>query len=121
MEHLLITEYAWICPNKQEFEYASGPKYAKILSMAKFWIWQGYQILSVTQGSKHAKICFDRVLNISQVLKMPEFWVWQGSEYERVTQGSKYATTWFNMSEQNVNMPEYALFYVNKQGSEYVS
>ena len=31
-----------------------------------------------------------------------------GSGYVRFTHGSKYATIWLNMSEQDVNMPEYA-------------
>ena len=38
---------------------------------------------------------------------MPGFWIWQGYEYARITQGSKYATVWLNISEQEVNMPEY--------------
>ena len=29
-------EYPWICLNKQDSEYVSGPKYAKLLNMAKF-------------------------------------------------------------------------------------
>ena len=39
---------------------------------------------------------------------MPGFSIKQGSEYVGVTHGSKYATVWLKMSEQNVNMPEYA-------------
>ena len=61
--------------------------------MAKFQIWQGFQYASVTQRSEYARICLDRVLDISHVLNMA------GSEYARVTQSSKYATTWLNMSE----------------------
>ena len=33
--------------------------------------------------------------------------MWQGFEYERVTQSSKYANIWLNMSEWDMNMPEY--------------
>ena len=40
---LNMPEYAWICLNKQNSEYATALKYAKILNMAKFWIWQGSQ------------------------------------------------------------------------------
>ena len=40
---------------------------------------------------------------------------------ERITKGSKYATIWLNMSEQDVNMPEYVWIFNNRQGSEYVS
>ena len=29
-----------MCLNKLDSEYASSPKFAEILNMAKFWIWQ---------------------------------------------------------------------------------
>ena len=34
---------------KQDSEYALGHKYAKILNMAKFWIWQAFQYVIITQ------------------------------------------------------------------------
>ena len=52
-----IFEYVWMGLNEQDSEYASGPKYAK------FWIWQGYQYLSVTQLSEYVRICLDHVPN----------------------------------------------------------
>ena len=52
---------------------------------------------------------------------MPGFSIRQGSEYVGVTHGSKYATVWLKMSEQNVNMPEYAWIFDSRQGFEYVS
>ena len=79
-----MAEYAWKCLYKQDSEFASGPKYAQILNMVKFWIWQGFQYVRVTQRSKYARICLDRVLNISSVLIMTGFWIWQNSEYGRV-------------------------------------
>ena len=91
--------YAWICLNKQGSEYASCPKDVKILNMAKFWIPHGSQYASVVNCSEYARICLDRVLNISQVLKIPGFWIWQGSEYARAAQCSKYTTIWLNMSK----------------------
>ena len=36
-------------------------------------------------------------------------------------EGSKYATIWLNMSEQDVNMPEYVCIYDNRHRSEYLS
>ena len=51
---------------------------------------------------------------------MPEFWTWIGSEYGRVTQCYKYATIWLNISEYDVNMPEYIWIHNKRQGSEYV-
>ena len=71
----IIIEYAWMCLKKQDSEYASGPKYAKILNMAKFRIWQGSQYPSVTERSEYARICLNRVPNISWVLNMPGFWI----------------------------------------------
>ena len=87
------------CAYKQDSEYAPDPKYAKILNMAKFLIWQGSQYASVTQRSGIAWIRLDRVLNISWTVNMLGFWIWQGSEYARVTQDTKYATIWLIMSE----------------------
>ena len=67
--------------------------------------------MSITQRSEYARICLDRVLNISWVLNIRGFWIWQGSEYPKNTQGSKYATIWLDMPEQEVNMPEYVEIY----------
>ena len=52
------------------------PKYAKILNIAMFLIWQGSQNASFTQNSEYARRCLDRVLNIlnmqlHMVLNMP--------------------------------------------------
>ena len=94
-----MPEYAWMCIYKQDSEYASGPKYVKLLNMAKPLILQGSQYANLTQRSEYARLCHDRVPNISWVPNMPGFWIWQGSEYARVTQGSKYVTIWLNISE----------------------
>ena len=85
-----MPENAWICPYKQDSEYVLGIKYANIVNMAKFWIWQGSQHASVTQRSEYAKIRLSKVLNISRVLNMLGFWIWQGSEYAKM---------WLNLSE----------------------
>ena len=53
-----------MCLYKQNSEYASGPKYVKILNMEKFLILQGSQHASVTQYSEYARICRYRVLSI---------------------------------------------------------
>ena len=68
-----MPEYAWMRLYKQDSEYTSGPKYDKILNIAKFWIWQGSQCASVTQRSGYARMCLDRVLNIYWVLNMLGF------------------------------------------------
>ena len=54
-------------------EYAWGPKYTKILNMAKLCIWQSSHYGSVTQRSEYARICLDRVLNIYLVPNIPGF------------------------------------------------
>ena len=57
-----------MCLNKKDSEYSLGPTCAKILNMAKFWISHGSQYASITQPSEYARICLDRILNISWVL-----------------------------------------------------
>ena len=71
-----MAEYAWMYLDKQDSEYASGPKYAKILNMAKFYIWQGSQYANVLQRSEYPRICLDKVLNIAWVLNIPGFKIW---------------------------------------------
>ena len=74
---IIIIEYASMWLNKQDSEYAYGPKYTNILNMAKFWTWQGSQYASVSQRSEYVRICLvDRDLNIYRVLIMPVFWIW---------------------------------------------
>ena len=62
-----MPEYDWMCLNKQDSEYASDPKYAKILNMAglsicdryrAFWVCQNMPWISFEYilGSKHARI-----------------------------------------------------------------
>ena len=122
--NVIIIEYVWIClnvPKSTGFWICLEFLNAEILNMAKSWIKQVFQNVSVIQSTEYARICLDRVLNISWVLNMPGFWIWKGSEYARITKGSKYAVKWLNMSEQNVNMPEYPWILCNRQVSEYVS
>ena len=50
---IIIIEYAvyvWLWLNKQDFEYASGPKYAKILNMAVFSICERYAAFWIDQN-----------------------------------------------------------------------
>ena len=56
-----MSEYVWMWLNRQE--YALGCKYAKILNMAKFWIWQGSQYVRVLQRSEYVRIV------------LAEFWI----------------------------------------------
>ena len=69
----IIIEYVWVHLNKQGSKFASNPKHAKILSLAKFWMWQDSQYVGLTQDSELARICLDRVLKIAQGLNMPGF------------------------------------------------
>ena len=62
-----------MCLHKQDPRYASGPKYAKILNMAKFWMSQVSQYACVEQRSEYSRIFFDRVLNTYWILNMSEF------------------------------------------------
>ena len=102
----------------------------RVLNMPKFWMWHDSQYASVTQPwalnipehtvSVSCSSSLYLVLNTSWVLNMPGLSIRQSSEYVGVTHGSKYATVWLKMSEQNVNMPEYAWIFDSRQGSEYV-
>ena len=58
-------KYTWMCLYKQDPEYAWGPKCGKSLNMAKFWIWHGSQYARDTHLSEYARICLDRILDIS--------------------------------------------------------
>ena len=91
----IITEYAWMFPNKQDSDYAYGPKYHKTLNMTKFWIWQGSQYPSVSRRSEYARICL----------------AWQSSEY--IT-GSECASI-LNMKQlyRVLNMPQYGWICLN--------
>ena len=87
-----MPEYPWIWLNKQDSEYVWSPKYAKILNIEKFWIWQDSQYASVTQHSEYARIYLKRVLNLSSFLNMVGLKC-------KSSQDSKYATLSLNMSE----------------------
>ena len=74
---IIIIEYASMWLNKQDSEYAYGPKYTNILNMAKFWTWQVLNMRAfhnVLNMSEYALL--DRDLNIYRVLIMPVFWIW---------------------------------------------
>ena len=45
-----IVEYAWMWLNKQDSEYALGPKYAKILNMAEYSICEHYTEFWICQN-----------------------------------------------------------------------
>ena len=109
-----MPEYAWVFLNKQDSEYAYT-KYAKILNLTKFWIWQDSQDASISQHLEYARI----------------FIAWQSSEYfsgskyasilnMKVKQDSKYATIWLNLSELDVNMPEDFWIYDDNHASQYM-
>ena len=46
---LNMSEYAWICLNKQDSEYALSPKFAEILNMAKFWICRSFKMVNMSE------------------------------------------------------------------------
>ena len=73
-----MPEYAWIRPNKQDSEFAVGPKYAKILNIAGFSIYKNMQelhrVLNMAQITENVCIGREYVL----------IWIYnnrQGSEY----------------------------------------
>ena len=88
-----------MCIYKHDSEYASGPKYVKILNMAKFWILEGSQYASVTQRSEYGEILNMGGFSICE--RYTAFWIWRSSEYGR----------FLNMRALHsvLNMPEYDL------------
>ena len=66
-----MPKYAWMCQNRQSFEYAYDPKYAKVLNMTGFSIYELYTAFWFCQN-----VLLDRVLNVSRVQNMPVFWIW---------------------------------------------
>ena len=109
-----MPEYAWVFLNKQDSEYAYT-KYAKILNLIKFQIWQGSQYASVSQCSEYARISLARPCSEY----IPGF-KYANILNRKVVQGFKYATIWLNMSELDVNTPEGVWIYDNKRPSKYV-
>ena len=59
-----MSEYTWMCLYKQVSEYTSGSTYAKILNLAKFWIWK---------CSKYASV--HGVINIPEYA-LTELWIY---------------------------------------------
>ena len=112
---LNISEYAWMCLNKQNFEYALGLKHVNILDVAMLWIWQCYQYARVTQRSEYVRICFDRVLNISWVLNMAGFWIWNMQELHRARNMSQHSLICLNRTWIYLNMSEFLIL----DGSEH--
>ena len=71
----------------------------KVLSMAKFWIWQDSQYLGVTQRSKYTRICLNKQDSeyaldpkYMTILSIAKLWICQASQKASVTQHSEYAT-----------------------------
>ena len=75
---LNMPEYAWMYLRKHDSEYALVPTYAKILHMAKFWIWQGSEYARVIQGSKDDTIW----LNMSEwdVYMTEHVWIYNNRQ-----------------------------------------
>ena len=84
-----MSEYAWTCLNKDDSEYASGPKYTKILNMTRLSMCERYTAYWLCQN-------------------MP----WQSSEY---ILGSKYVRV-LNRQELHriLNMSQYGFIYLNR-------
>ena len=101
-----MSEYAWLCQNKLDFEYASGPKYAKSLNMVKFSIRQCSQYASVLNMPEYALTEFCIYLGFSTCKDSEYGRVLNEQELHRVLNMPKCSwiclnTTWIclNMSE----------------------
>ena len=68
-----MPKYAWMCLYKQGSKYATGCKYVKFLTAAKFWMWQLHSVLNMPE---HALTEFRIYLKL-QICH--ELRIWQGS------------------------------------------
>ena len=91
---IIMPEYAWVFLNKQDSEYDYN-KYAKILNLTKFWIWQGSQYATVSQRSEYARI----------------FLAWQSCEY--ISFLSIVPVFWICKLHRILNMPQYGWICLN--------
>ena len=104
-----MPEFGWMCLCKYDSEYTSGLKYAKLLNVAKFWIWKGSQYASVTQ---RAGECFDKVLKISWVawiLNVPLLWICRSCAGFWALNMPQYDWTCLNRTWTCLNMFEFTI------------
>ena len=75
-----MPEYTWICLNKLDSEYASGPKYAKyakILNMVGFWIYEHYTVFWICQKMPWQSSEYILGSKYARILNMAGFWIWK--------------------------------------------
>ena len=106
-----MPEYAWMCLDKQDSEYASGPKYAKIVNMAKFWIWHGFSIWErytafwICQRMSWQSSEYILSPKYARILNIAGFWICKSytgfliyrSMAEYVWKGREYASICLNL------------------------
>ena len=74
-----MPEYTWMCLNKQDSEYASGPKYAKyakILNMAGFSICERYTAFWICQNMPRQSSEYILGSKYIRILNIAGFWIW---------------------------------------------
>ena len=70
-----MPEYDWICLNKQNSEYASVPKYTKILNMAGVSISESYTAFWICQNMPWQSSWYILGSKFAKILNKTEFWV----------------------------------------------
>ena len=100
-----MSEYNWMCLNKKDSEYASGPKYAKILNMTGFSICERYTALWICQNMPWQSSEYIIISKYACILSM--------QESHRVVDMPRYG--WICL---NRNMPEFVWIFDNRHGSE---
>ena len=94
-----------MCLNKQDSEYPSGPKYAKILNMAKFWICKRYTVFWIYQNMPWQSSEYILGSKCVRILNMAGFWIckcYAGLENHNIAEyRCEYSWMWIslNMSE----------------------
>ena len=112
---LLYNYHHWIYLNMPECAWINRIlNMPRLLNIPNFQIWQGFQYASVTKHSENARICLDRVLNISWVLdariKDSEYGrVLNMQELHRVLDMSQYGCVRVNRTWICLNMSEFKI------------
>ena len=83
-----MAQYSWMFRNKQDSEYASGPKHAcqnsekgKVQNMAAFSICERYAAFWICQNMLCQSSEYILGSKCAKILNMARFWICKGAQY----------------------------------------
>ena len=74
----IMPKYVWMCLYEQDFECALVTKYAKILNMAGFLIWERYTAFWICQNMSWQSSGYILGSKYARILNMVWFWICKG-------------------------------------------